>query len=82
MDDAAKTQRKLTEIHTELTQQHYYGTDEIPITIAIQLVKAGIELAGELSKARARNSAVDETIDRALARLGNARQLMSEEWRR
>nr|WP_154895195.1 hypothetical protein [Paenibacillus xylanexedens] len=82
MDDATKAQRRLTEIHTELTQQHYDGSKEIPITIAIQLAKVGIDLAEELAKARARNAAVDETIDRALGRLGNARQLISEEWYR
>lgn len=80
MEDALKAQRDLTEIHTELTRQHYDGAEEIPITVAIQIVKVAVELAGQLAKARAHNEAAKETLDRALGRLDNTRRLINEEW--
>lgn len=80
MNDAEIARRRFTEIHTELTRKHYEGVDEIPITVAIQIVKVAVELADQLAKARAHNSVVHETIDRALGRLGNARTLLDERW--
>ncbi|WP_340028932.1 hypothetical protein MHB71_04775 [Paenibacillus sp. FSL H7-0940] len=82
MEDAAKAQRDLTEIHAELTRRHYEGCDEVPITIAIQIVKAAANLAEQLAKERAHNAVVNDTLDRALGKLGNAQRLMSEEWGR
>lgn len=80
MNDAEIARRGFTELHTELIRKHYEGVEEVPIGIAIKLARVAVELADQLAKARAHNSAVHETIDRALGRLGNARSLLDERW--